>query len=102
MLYPRAGALGGCTSHNAMIFLVPADSDWNWLAEETGDPGWSAQAMRRHRKRVERCRHRPFWRFLARLGIDPTGHGWDGWLPVEKAIPMRALSDAGVEELCCS
>jgi choline dehydrogenase len=49
--------------------------------------------MRRHRKQVEQCRHRPFWRALARLGIDPTGHGWDGWLPVEKAVPARAFSD---------
>ena len=96
LLYPRAGALGGCTAHNAMIFLLPSDKDWDALAAATGDSGWSAEAMRRHRKRVERCRHRPLWRFLARLGIDPTGHGWDGWLPVEKAIPMRAFSDASL------
>ena len=24
MLYPRAGTLGGCTAHNAMIFVAPA------------------------------------------------------------------------------
>lgn len=94
--YPRAGALGGCTAHNAMIFLVPPDSDWAHLATLTGDPGWSPEAMRRHRKLVEDCRHRPLWRLLARLGIDPTGHGWDGWLPVEKAAPMRAFRDAAL------
>jgi choline dehydrogenase-like flavoprotein len=96
VLYPRAGSLGGCTAHNAMIFLVPPDEDWDWLAEQTGDKGWSAAAMRRHRQSVERCRHRPLWRLLALLGINPTGHGWRGWLPVEKAMPMRALSDAGL------
>lgn len=94
ILYPRAGALGGCTAHNAMIFLLPQDADWDRLAEESGDTSWSAKAMRRHQRKVERCRHRPFWRLLALIGINPSGHGWKGWLPVEKAIPMRALSDA--------
>jgi choline dehydrogenase-like flavoprotein len=26
--YPRAGTLGGCTSHNAMIFVYPSNQDW--------------------------------------------------------------------------
>ncbi|MEE4452189.1 GMC family oxidoreductase [Novosphingobium resinovorum] len=94
--YPRAGALGGCTAHNAMIFMVPPDSDWEALARQTGDPGWAPAAMARHRKALEDCRHRPLWRLLARLGIDPTGHGWHGWLPVEKAVPMRAFRDAAL------
>lgn len=96
LFYPRAGALGGCTAHNAMIFLVPPDSDWDQLAKETGDSGWSARAMRSHRKKVEQCRHRPLWRLLAKLGIDPTGHGWNGWLRIEKAMPIRAFSDAAL------
>ena len=96
VLYPRAGALGGCTAHNAMIFLVPPDEEWDQLAHETGDEGWSAAAMKVHRKRVERCRHRFVYRLLALIGIDPTGHGWNGWLPVEKAVPVRALSDGAL------
>ena len=28
IFYPRAGTLGGCTAHNAMIFIAPHDSDW--------------------------------------------------------------------------
>lgn len=96
LCYPRAGALGGCTAHNAMIFMVPPDSDWQALAAATGDRGWAPDAMRVHRKAVENCRHRPLWRLLSRFGIDPTGHGWDGWLPVEKAVPMRAFRDAAL------
>ena len=42
VLYPRASTLGGCTAHNAMILMVPQDSDWNAIAELTGDP--SAQS----------------------------------------------------------
>ncbi|MFL6735541.1 MAG: GMC family oxidoreductase [Sphingomonas sp.] len=96
ILYPRAGALGGCTAHNAMIFLTPPDEDWAEMEKETGDSGWSPAAMKVHRRSIERCRHRPFWRLLARLGFNPTGHGWDGWLPVEKAVPARAVSDAAL------
>ncbi|HVW06032.1 MAG TPA: NAD(P)-binding protein, partial [Vicinamibacterales bacterium] len=31
--YPRAAALGGCTAHNAMIFVAPHDADWNEIAD---------------------------------------------------------------------
>ena len=29
VLYPRAGTLGGCTSHNAMITVYPHNQDWD-------------------------------------------------------------------------
>src|SRR5262249_2356059 len=32
-------------------------------------------------------------RWLAKLGLDPTRHGWNGWLQTEKAIPADALKD---------
>lgn len=43
--YPRAGTLGGCTSHHAMITLFPHASDWNHIAEMTGDDTWRADRM---------------------------------------------------------
>ncbi len=93
VLYPRAATLGGCTAHNAMIFVLPHDSDWNGIAELTGDESWRAANMRRYARRVENCRHRPFWRLLAKLGIDPLGHGWNGWLHIERAMPLEAFFD---------
>ena len=93
ILYPRASALGGCTAHNAMIFMAAHDSDWDGLAELTGDPTWSARAMRQWARSVEDCRHRPVWRFLQRFGIDPTQHGWNGWLKTERFDPQEAISD---------
>jgi choline dehydrogenase-like flavoprotein len=93
VLYPRAGTLGGCTAHNAMIFVAPHDSDWDGIADLTGDESWRAPRMRRYFRRVEQCGHRPLWRLLARLGIDPTGHGWAGWLPTEIALPRVAFRD---------
>ncbi|WP_380876128.1 choline dehydrogenase [Sphingomonas sp. DBB INV C78] len=93
LLYPRAGTLGGCTAHNAMILVAPQPSDWDGIAAATGDAGWSAAAMGHYWRKLEACRHRPVWKWVARFGIDRTGHGWAGWLPVERAIPRRAFSD---------
>jgi choline dehydrogenase len=93
ILYPRAGTLGGCTAHNAMILIRPQDSDWDGIADLTGDPGWRATKMQRYWRRLENCQHRPIWRALAQIGIDPTGHGWNGWLTTEKAMPLQAMDD---------
>ena len=46
VLYPRAGALGGCTAHNAQIFLYPDNADWDAIAELTHDDSWRASRMR--------------------------------------------------------
>ncbi len=99
VLYPRAATLGGCTAHNAMIFVLPHDSDWDGIAALTNDASWSAASMRRYAKRVENCRHRPFWRLLAALGFDPTGHGWHGWLPSERATPIEGFLDGAMTRL---
>ncbi|KAK1991149.1 GMC oxidoreductase [Colletotrichum falcatum] len=37
ILYPRAGTLGGCGSHNALITIYPHRSDWDGIAALTGD-----------------------------------------------------------------
>jgi choline dehydrogenase len=91
--YPRAGTLGGCTAHNAMILVYPHNADWNAIAELTGDASWSADAMRRYFELLENCRHRPFRRWLSRFGFDRTRHGWRGWLSTERAVPGAAFRD---------
>jgi choline dehydrogenase len=93
VLYPRAGTLGGCTAHNAMIMVYPHDADWDGLAELTGDPSWKADHMRTYFERLENCGHRIPYRFLKMLGWNPTRHGWSGWLHTEKALPKSALGD---------
>jgi choline dehydrogenase-like flavoprotein len=99
VLYPRAGTLGGCTAHNAMIFVTPDDSDWNGIAALTGDSSWRAANMRRYLRKVENCGHRPVWRWLSQFGIDPTGHGWTGWLRTEQAMPAGAFTDNELRRL---
>ena len=94
IFYPRAGTLGGCTAHNAMIMVYPHNADWDHIAALTGDRSWRARNMRRYYQRLENCRHRWPYRLLYRLtGWNPTKHGFSGWLSVEKAIPPVALTD---------
>ena len=97
VFYPRAGTLGGCTAHNAMIFISPHNSDWDELAKLTGDPSWNAENMRTYLERLENCHHRPPYRLLRMLGFNPTRHGWSGWLHTEKEIPKAALDDEALE-----
>ena len=93
VLYPRAGCLGGCTAHNAMITVYPHNDDWDQIAKLTGDKSWNHRSMRRYFQKLENCHHRPLYRLLGKLGINPTRHGWSGWLQTEKAIPLTALGD---------
>jgi choline dehydrogenase len=94
VLYPRAGTLGGCTAHNAMILVYPHNEDWDHIAEVAGDPSWRAENMRRYFERMEDCRHRPPYRWLKKiLGLNPTRHGFSGWLTTERRDPRLALGD---------
>ena len=100
VLYPRAGALGGCTAHNAMIMIYPHNPDWDEIAQITGDASWNAISMRRYFERLEDCRHRPVWRCIKKLlGWNPTRHGFGGWLTTEKAIPVTAVLDKDLVEI---
>jgi choline dehydrogenase len=93
VLYPRAGGLGGCTTHNAMITVYPHNKDWDDLADLTGDPSWKAKNMRKYFERMENCHYRRFpWRWMYKLfGCNPTRHGYGGWLSTEIAVPVKAL-----------
>jgi choline dehydrogenase len=119
VLYPRASTLGGCTAHNAMITIIPHDSDWDAIAEITGDESWRAANMHRYFERLESCNYvlppgvlpagvvarAVYW---LRYGLhqlryafsperrkiqNPTGHGYSGWLTTNMADPTLALPD---------
>jgi len=109
--YPRAGTLGGCTAHNAMITVVPQDSDWNDIAQITGDDSWRAEHMRSYFARLEHCQYvpPPGSRQATVRGVlssvaallrgeedwrDWThGHGFNGWLTTSEADPLLILRD---------
>jgi hypothetical protein len=63
-----------------MIFVYPNDADWDGIAALTGDPSWNSQKMRGYFERLENCHHRPLYRLLAKLGINPSMRTW-GLLP---------------------
>lgn len=118
--YPRAGTLGGCTAHNAMITVVPQDGDWNAIAQETGDASWGAAHMREYFVRLENCKYVPATQVAAvgealapiekvfdrvestlgrLLGTHSNwpdwshGHGFNGWLPTSESDPLLVLKD---------
>lgn len=98
VLYPRAGTLGGCTAHNAQILVYPDNSDWEYIADLTGDDSWRPERMRAYFERLENCHHRPLRRWMSKIGFNPARHGWNGWLHAEKAIPLAALLDRDLFE----
>jgi choline dehydrogenase len=91
VLYPRAGALGGCTAHNAQILVCPDNEDWDRIARDTEDASWSSDRMRQWFQKLECCEHRGGQRLLG--GWSPSRHGWSGWLSTEKSIPLEVLED---------
>lgn len=109
VLYPRAGTVGGCTAHHALITVYPYNRDWDAIAEETGDPSWHSTAMRGYFERLERCTYRPRPKeppavpllarllkalpFLAGRYRNTARHGFDGWLPTALADPELVVQD---------
>jgi len=81
-LYPRAGTLGGCTAHNALIAIYPHRSDFQHIVDLTGDQSWAPDNMRRYFAKMEKNQYT--FRSYA-------GHGYDGWLTTEQpplTIPL--------------
>ncbi|MFF2205851.1 GMC family oxidoreductase [Streptomyces sp. NPDC058145] len=109
VLYPRAGTVGGCTAHHALITVYPYNRDWDAIAEETGDATWHSTAMRRYFERLERCTYRPrpkeppgnplLAALIRALPLvsdryrNHARHGFDGWLPTALADPRLAVQD---------
>jgi len=73
IFYPRTGTLGGCGNHNAMNLALPPDSDWEYIANATGDQSWAASKMLQYFTRIESCQYLP---------ENTAGHGFAGWLGV--------------------
>jgi len=99
VLYPRAGTLGGCTVHNAMITLYPHNSDWDSIAELTGDSSWKSGKMRGYFERLENCEYRDLLELPDKIGFDPSRHGFDGWLATNVADPSLIFPDKELKKL---
>jgi len=84
ILYPRTGNLGGCAQHNALVTMLPQNSDWEYMQALTGDDSWSVASMRKYFKRLEKCEY---------YTGDASGHGTDGWLSTSVAYPELIYDD---------
>ncbi|MBV9879605.1 MAG: GMC family oxidoreductase N-terminal domain-containing protein [Gemmatirosa sp.] len=108
VLYPRAGTLGGCTAHNAMITIVPHESDWDGIAALTGDASWGSDRMRTYFERLESCQYETpkglLWKIVATLRrlmgqTNPGRHGFTGWLTTNMADVTIGLKDPQLVEI---
>ena len=110
ILYPQAGAIGGCTAHHELITVYPYNADWDRIARETSDDcSWDSASMRGYVERLERCEYRPRPRtlpsnrllaaqlralpFVSRRYVNRSRHGFDGWLPTRLADPGLITQD---------
>ncbi|PYI05227.1 choline dehydrogenase [Aspergillus sclerotiicarbonarius CBS 121057] len=84
ILYPRTNTLGGCTAHNALIAVYPDRSDFEYIANLTGDDSWAPDNMRPYFAKLENNHY---------LLPGATGHGYDGWLSTEYAPINLVLQD---------
>ncbi|KAI0454775.1 hypothetical protein F5B21DRAFT_474205 [Xylaria acuta] len=84
ILYPRAGTLGGCSRHNAMITMYPFDQDWDTIATLTGDNSWAAKNMRQYFEKIENNKYLP---------TSIIGHGYSGWLTTSVTYLGLVLED---------
>jgi len=76
VLYPRAGVLGGCSAHNLMISVRVHDSEWDYIAEVTGDTSWKSTNMQNYWNAVENCQY------------CAQPNNYKGWLNV--SLPMKS------------
>ncbi|CAG8971087.1 hypothetical protein HYALB_00009687 [Hymenoscyphus albidus] len=74
--YPKGSTVGGSSMINQMVTFLPPESDWNYIANLTGDQSWSAANMRSVFTRIE---HKNY------LTKGTAGHGFDGFFQVSMA-----------------
>lgn len=91
ILYPRAGTLGGCASHNALITVYPHDDDWTYIEKLTGDSSWSPRKMRKYFQKLEANE------YLSPAHAD--GHGFNGWFGTNVIDPALIVKDSKISAL---
>ncbi|MCA1707014.1 MAG: GMC family oxidoreductase N-terminal domain-containing protein, partial [Actinobacteria bacterium] len=111
IFYPRAGTLGGCTAHHALTTVYPHNSDFDNIAECTGDRSWRSDVMRSYFERMEHFRLPRLLSsgLLSKLSsslpsvadpiVNPGRHGFRGWLPTTFGDPELVIRDSQLLEV---
>lgn len=81
--YPRTGALGGCSRHNALFSMQPYDMDWDDMAELTGDDTYKSDNMRQYLTRITDVAYEPH----------SADAGTGGWYPMQVTSLLTAATD---------
>lgn len=81
--YPRTGALGGCSRHNALFSMQPYDMDWDDMAELTGDDTYKSSNMRQYLTRFTDVAYEPH----------SADAGTSGWYPMRTTSLLTAATD---------
>lgn len=92
-LYPRAGTLGGCSRHNALVAIRAFDSDWEAVADITGDTSWNGSTFQRYYEEIEHCDYLP---------NSIIGHGFHGWFWTQLTSLITAVQDLKVISIIAS
>ncbi|KAK6834032.1 hypothetical protein PG987_008726 [Apiospora arundinis] len=92
-LYPRAGTLGGCSQHNALIAIRAFDSDWDVVAQKTGDASWNGKTFQNLYQKIENCDYLP---------NSIIGHGFTGWFHTSLTSLLTAVQDLKVVSIIVS
>lgn len=92
-LYPRAGTLGGCSRHNALVAIRAFDSDWDAVADITGDTSWNGSTFQRYYEEIEHCDYFP---------NSIIGHGFHGWFWTQLTSLITAVQDLKVVSIIAS
>jgi choline dehydrogenase len=93
IMYPRSGVVGGCTQHHAQIMVYPHASDWQHIADITGDNTWEPAKMRSYFTRLEKAEY---------LNAVTGGHGFNGWLATSLTDLQLIAQDLKVASLVLS
>lgn len=92
-LYPRAGTLGGCSRHNALVAIRAFDNDWEAVADITGDTSWNGSTFQRYYEEIEHCNYLP---------NSVVGHGFNGWFWTELTSLITAVQDLKIISIIAS
>ncbi len=79
--------LGGGSSINVMVWSRGHKGDWDYFADEAGDPGWSYESVLGIYRRIEDWQGTP----------DPLRRGWGGLVYVEPARDPNLIAPVILE-----
>jgi choline dehydrogenase len=76
-----------------MITVYPHNSDWQHIADLTGDASWAPDKMRAYFEKLERC---AYVKDPGQGQPNPSRHGYKGWLTTKNLDLTLGLGDPAV------